>query len=439
MSTRFLSGLVLLTACSLLSLPAMAGSQARIVRLSDVHGSVQINKNSGLGFEHAFLNLPITQGTELKTLSDGRAEVEFEDGSSLRVAPNSLVRFSTLGLSDTGVRNSVVDLPEGLAYVNWLGKDEISLKFSKETASLDHAAHFRVMNASDEASLAVFKGEVEVDGPAGRVTLAKNKTASFDPADNDKSEVASKIKEIPSDSWDKDATSYHDDYAKVKNDSSPYGYGLSDLNYYGAFTNVAGYGMMWQPFFTGVGWDPFMDGAWGWYPGMGYMFASAYPWGWLPYRYGNWMFVPAMGWMWQPGGWNSWLAVPSYTATSLSPVHLTAPTGSVNTVVVGRGGATSTLASSSMRLVSGTAGLGVPRGSFENLRNLNREVVSKGFAEMHPMPQFAVQTQRRVGYGGGMHEGMPGYSYGPASSAPASVSSSSSSHASAGAAAGGRR
>lgn len=439
MSTRFLSGLVLLTACSVVALPAMAGSQARIVRLSDVHGSVQINKNSGLEFERAFLNLPITQGTELKTLSDGRAEIEFEDGSSLRLAPNSLIRFSTLGLSDSGVRNSVVDLPEGLAYVNWLGKDKISLKFSKETASLDQAAHFRVMNASDQAALAVFKGEVAVDGPAGKVTLAKNKTASFDPADNDKSEVASKIKEIPSDAWDKDATSYHDEYAKAKNDSSPYGYGLSDLNYYGAFTNVAGYGMMWQPFFTGVGWDPFMDGAWGFYPGMGYMFASAYPWGWLPYRYGNWMFVPAMGWMWQPGGWNSWLAVPSYTATSLAPVHLAAPTGSVNTVVVGRAVATSTLPSSSMRLASGTAGLSVPRGSFENLKNLNREVVSKGFAEMHPMPQFAVQTQRRAGSGGGMHEGMPGYSLGTASSAPPSVSSSSSSHASGVAAGGARR
>ena len=85
---------------------------------------------------------------------------------------------------------------------------------------------------------------------------------------------------------------------------SPYGYGVSDLNYYGAYSNVPGYGMMWQPYFAGVGWDPFMDGAWSWYPGYGYMFASAYPWGWMPYRYGNWTFVPGIGWMWQPGGLN---------------------------------------------------------------------------------------------------------------------------------------
>ena len=434
MFTRFLPGFVLLTACSLISLPA-AASQARIVRLSDVHGTVQINKNSGLGFERAFLNLPITQGTELKTLGDGRAEVEFEDGSTLRLGPDSMVRFSALSLNDSGTRISSIDLPQGMAYVNWLGKDEISLKFSRETLALDHAAHFRLVNAADVATLGVFKGEVEVDGPAGKVEVAKNKTATFDSADGDKSKVTNKVEVAQLDGWDKDASEYHQQYAR-NNDSSPYGYGLSDLNYYGAFNNVPGYGMMWQPFFTGVGWDPFMDGAWGFYPGMGYMYASAYPWGWLPYRYGNWMFVPSMGWMWQPGGWNSYLAVPHYTATTLAPVHaLVPPTGTTATVAVGRGGPQSTVVSERMALRPGSAGLFVPRGSLDNLRSLNREVEKKGFVEMRPTPQFAAQTQRRSGFGGepaGFHGGEMGggHSMGSAPVAASSAPSSSAGHAS---------
>ncbi len=48
---------------------------------------------------------------------------------------------------------------------------------------------------------------------------------------------------------------------------SPYAYGASDLNYYGSFYNMPGYGMMWQPYLVGAGWDPFMNGAWMWYPG----------------------------------------------------------------------------------------------------------------------------------------------------------------------------
>src|SRR5712672_4137811 len=100
-------------ACALMALPAAAESQARIVRLSDVQGSVQIDKNAGLGFERAFANLPITQGTQLRTRESGRAEIEFEDGSTLRVTPNTTVTFSRLGLNAAGKRISTVNLAEG--------------------------------------------------------------------------------------------------------------------------------------------------------------------------------------------------------------------------------------------------------------------------------------------------------------------------------------
>ena len=309
--------LVFLTAaaCALLALPALADSQVRIVRLSDVQGSVQINKNTGLGFESAFLNLPITQGTQLRTHDRGRAEIEFEDGSTLRLTPNTTVEFSTLGLSDSGKRTSVINLVEGMAYVNWLGRsgDAFGLNFSREKVSLDHAAHFRVETSLETSKMAVFKGDIDVEGPSGQLMVEKKKTATFDGSDNDKYTLAKNVAEAPLDSWDKEASTYHDQYAK--NNSSPYGYGVSDLNYYGAYSNVPGFGMMWQPFFAGAGWDPFMNGVWSFYPGGGYMFASAYPWGWIPYHYGNWMMVPGMGWMWQPGGWNSFSGVPLYAGT----------------------------------------------------------------------------------------------------------------------------
>jgi hypothetical protein len=411
--------LLLFTAavCTLLALPALAGSQARIVRLSDVQGSVEINKNTGMGFETAFLNFPITQGTQLRTRDRGRAEVEFEDGSSLRLTPNTTVEFSTLGVSDSGKRTSVVNVVEGMAYVNWLGKDDFTVNFSQEKVSLDRAAHFRVDVSSQAANLAVFKGDAEVEGPAGKFTIEKNKTAKFDAADNDKYTLAHNIAEAPLDSWDKEASAYHDQYAKnTSNLSSPYGYGLSDLNYYGAFSNVPGYGMMWQPFFTGVGWDPFMDGAWGFYPGFGYMFASAYPWGWLPFRYGNWMFTPGFGWMWQPGYWNNWLGVPRYTGTTPVTFHpLVAPTGgTAKTVAVGR----SASATPPSRLVvrAGSAGLEIPRGSLGNLSHLNHQVTKNGFAEVRSAPQFATNSPAGYGYSS-PHSSMAGAPVGHASSA----------------------
>ena len=76
-----------------LTVPSFADSQARVVRLSDVQGDVQIDRNVGQGFEKAFLNLPITQGVKVQVGKDGRAEVEFEDGSTLRVTPNTVRRW----------------------------------------------------------------------------------------------------------------------------------------------------------------------------------------------------------------------------------------------------------------------------------------------------------------------------------------------------------
>src|SRR5450755_3368513 len=90
-------------ACSLVSVLSFADSQVRIVRLSGVEGGVQINRNTH-SYEKAFVNLPITQGNQVRTLSDGRAEIEFEDGSMLRMGPHTALDFSQLSLSDSGTR-----------------------------------------------------------------------------------------------------------------------------------------------------------------------------------------------------------------------------------------------------------------------------------------------------------------------------------------------
>lgn len=390
----FVMVLVLIGAFS--SLPASADSHVRIVRLSDVQGSVQVDKNTGTGFENAFLNLPITEGVQVKTRMNGRAEIEFEDGSSMRIAPNTLVQFSSLSLNDSGKRVSVVKLSEGMAYVNWLGKgsDDFTLNFSREKVQLDRAAHFRVETSPEIARFAVFKGDVAIDGPSEKVIIGKKKMAEFDASNNDKYKSARNIEEAPLDSWDKESIAYHDQYARNNSPdtSSPYGYGASDLNYYGAFTNIAGYGTMWQPFFSGIGWDPFMDGAWSWAPGMGYGFVSAYPWGWLPYHYGNWMFIPNYGWMWQPG--SNFSMAPHFAGTV--PVHFVVPqtpsAGPAKTVIVGKGGPLLTSSPSRLVLRGGSAGMGVARGSLSNLGHLNHQVVKSGFAEVRPTPQFAATS-----------------------------------------------
>jgi len=370
---------------SLSSSSAFADSQVRVVRLSEVQGDVKVDRNLGQGYEKAFLNLPITQGVKLQTNGNGRAEVEFEDGSTLRITPDTIIEFSQLSLRDSGSKVSTVRLQEGTVYLNFTGaKDsELTLTFAHEKLPLTHAAHLRIEMADVDATVAVFKGDVQVEGDSGTVAVIKNRTATFDLTDDDHSTIAKDLEQDPFDAWDKQQDQYHQQYASNSySNYSPYAYGTSDLNYYGSFFNVPGYGTMWQPFFAGAGWDPFMNGAWAFSPGLGYGWVSGYPWGWTPYHYGTWNYLPTYGWAWQPGGsWSPWNA-PRFIGAPGSFVAPKPPTTGQQTVAVNRGPVQIQLGRSfnRMQISKNSAGLDIPRGGVKNLSELSSTVQQKGFA-----------------------------------------------------------
>src|SRR5437870_5544214 len=378
----FLSLGLAILACSLLAVPAFADSQVRIVRLSQVDGAMQIDRNTGQGYERAFLNLPITEGAKLKAGAEGRAEVEFEDGSTLRLTPDTVVEFPQLSLRDSGTRVSTVNVVQGTAYVNFTASknDEFTLHFGRETLGLSKASHLRIEVGDTDATVAIFSGEAQVEGPAGTVEIAKKQTARFDFANKDESTVAKNLEEHPFDQWDKEQEKYHQRYS-ASNSYSPYAYGASDLSYYGSFFDAPGYGRCWRPYFTGVGWDPFMNGAWYWYPGFGYTWVSGYPWGWMPYRYGAWAFLPAYGWVWQPGYWTGWQPLPRVLSPPRQFVAPRPPASPGQTVIVNRGPLPGHGTPKRMMVRNDSAGLGIPRGSVRNLANVSQQVKQNGFAE----------------------------------------------------------
>src|SRR5437879_9269343 len=139
----------------LASVPAFPDSQVRTVRLSYVEGGVQIARGSAQQFEKAMVNLPITQSTQLRTAQDGRAEVEFEDGSTIRLAPNSSIEFPQLVLRDSGGKASSVEVSKGMIYVDFSAEknDEFVVQFGKEKLALSHSAHLRVGMVDEGATV----------------------------------------------------------------------------------------------------------------------------------------------------------------------------------------------------------------------------------------------------------------------------------------------
>jgi FecR protein len=432
------------TSTSEASAPRSANSKVRIVRLSEVKGEVQLDRLTGKGFEGAMANLPVIEGARLKT-GNGVAEVEFEDNSTIRVAQNSLVEFPRLELLPTGAKTSAINVLQGMVYVSLVNTkgNEFSVKFGQQTVNLPPDSHVRLevtpsdqAASSGKANLAVMHGDVQVDEPSGSTTVGKNKTATFNLAEQSQPVITKSLVDQPLDKWDDSAVQYHKSYANVSSfGNSPYAYGINDLNYYGSFTSGCG-GSLWRPYFTSASWDPFGSGAWAYYPSAGYSWVSPYPWGWTPYHYGSWSFCQGVGWGWQPGG--TWMGLANNgfvngsggsfaTNRPRPPIH--APTASEASLVGVNLKAipASSLEQDKFVFRNNSAGLGVPRGSLGKLNSFSGQAAQHGMATATVYP-----VGERGAAGGGARVGNAGEASAAYSSASRASSSAMQSPASAG-------
>lgn len=379
-------------------------SKVRIVRLSEVKGQVQLDRNNGRGFEPGISNLPIVENSKLKT-GEGVAEVEFEDNSSLRVAPNSIVEFPRLERMAGGGTASTVHITQGMAYVSLVkSKDnQFNLAFGDQNLTLSAPSHVRLQLSGTEARLAVLDGNLHLASASGTaLDVPKKKTVTFDLLQHQQPEIAKNIAPEAYDQWDHNATEYHSRVANVSGfNGSPYSYGMNDLAYYGSFVDGCGGGMMWRPYFTSAAWDPYANGAWAYYQGAGYSWVSPYPWGWMPYHYGSWNFCPGMGWGWMPGGmWNGLNNMAMYPATGVGggggggvlntgrintrrlpvvPVRPPSQNGPGLVAVSSKPLVRSELTSrESFSFRQDSAGMGVPRGDFGRLNKFSQQVQHRG-------------------------------------------------------------
>ncbi|HLY42663.1 MAG TPA: FecR family protein [Terracidiphilus sp.] len=415
-------------------------SKIRIVRLSENRGSVQMDRNIGRGFEPAVTNMPIVEGSSLRT-DAGTAEVEFEDNSSLRLATNTAVEFPQLSRASTGTASSI-RLLKGTVYMSLLKSkgNEFNIQFGKQTIELQPASHVRVQMDADEAMLAVLDGSVRVDGPAGSQEISRKETATFHLADQQAPTVAKNVEQSPFDAWDKQSVEYHSRVASMSafnSSSSPYAYGMNDLAYYGTFMDAGGCGggMMWRPYFVSASWDPYSNGVYAWYPGAGYSWVSPYPWGWMPYHYGSWSFCPGMGWGWLPGG--TWTGLPNtgimMTRMGSAPGHIQpAPVnppkpGEPTLTAVNLRPLVHSQVSSGDSFVfrNDSAGMGIPRNELGKLDKLSHDAEAHGTSTTQIYISAAPSGTARGTMPGGLapasiHRGTPP-SQGPAFNGGAAV------------------
>jgi hypothetical protein len=77
-------------------------------------------------------------------------------------------------------------------------------------------------------------------------------------------------------------------------------YNIDDLNSYGAWVQIDGYGRAWYPYAVN-GWMPFDNGHWVYSDTGNWTWVSYEPFGWIVYHYGYWYDDSIYGWVWIPG------------------------------------------------------------------------------------------------------------------------------------------
>jgi hypothetical protein len=294
---------------------AHADDQVRAVRLSNVVGSVQILTGTETQFSQAYPNMPLMQGSTLKTGEDGRAEIQLEDGSLIRLTPNSSAAMTVLGRDSQGNTKTEVDLLSGLSYVEMKGtaNQRFVIHFNGNEVISPAPVKFRVNLDANPVEFAVLDGSAHLSkGTEYAVDVHANETVRFDPGNSTRYFLAQGIDQDSWDQWNVDRDQAMNQMASQETreaigSGNAGAAGLSDLDYYGNWYSSNG-SSFWVPNGAGAGWDPYGLGYWGNYGGSaGYVWISGYPWGWLPYRCGNWNYFNSFNqWGWMPTNcWNN--------------------------------------------------------------------------------------------------------------------------------------
>ena len=296
---------------------------ASAARLSSVEGQVRIAQGGQVLADQAPLNAPLFAGSEIQTGDDGKAEIQFEDGSVARLSPDSSLMLTVLAGQGAGATEIVLE--SGLGYFELGGGQgsQMLVHFADSVASASGFTVLRIHMDKPPGELAVFSGNAHLDrGNLLSVDLHGGESVTLSAADPSRYNLAESIEPDSWDTWNSDRDQALNAAAAQQTGAAGDVAGpaavspaWNDLDAGGNWYNVPGQGYIWSPYeAANAGWDPYGVGSWMWMPGYGYIWTSGYPWGFMPYQCGLWNYYNGFGWGWSPGmniGWTPAMGIGS--------------------------------------------------------------------------------------------------------------------------------
>ena len=278
----------------------------RLARFSYVHGNVTWRSEESSDWSSATLNLPLRQGAQIWVSEGGRAEIQFDDGSLLRLGTGAVVTLQTL-YSDSDGEFTELKMTDGLVSLR-LRHDRGVYQVNTPLGSVKAAGPAKLrIGVGNGLELAVKTGKAAIEGSQGKADLQAG-----DYLDLSSSNSPYSVRNIPhTDSWDRWNQDRDDLLARLENQPArehlPADIAIvaDDLSDNGTWRNDSQSGWVWCPRVTSSDWRPYHDGQWTWVNPFGWTWVSDEAWGWAPYHYGTWISRP-YGWAWCPGPANQY-------------------------------------------------------------------------------------------------------------------------------------
>jgi hypothetical protein len=268
-----------------------------VARISVVGGDVDVRRGDSDDAVAAAINAPLLAGDYLSTHTDGRAEVQIDEGNALRAGADSELRFTRIDATDHAVQ-----LAQGTVELRVSRPTDAHPEIDTPSAIVrpKEVGRYRVTVTGDGDTLVTVRsGRADVGSAENLRSLGAGSTALLQGSASYPSFQF--VNAAPPDDFDR----WNDDRDRYVESAQSNQYvsdgivGAGDLDRYGRWVYVAGYGNVWAPY-AADGWAPYTAGRWVWEGYYGWTWVSDEPWGWAPYHYGRWFYNPGYGWCWYP-------------------------------------------------------------------------------------------------------------------------------------------
>lgn len=307
MTARWMHGVSVLAAVLLLAGPGRT-QELRSARVSDVRGGLVVRGAADDEFSYVERNAVLREGDTLWSDDKGRAEVELEYGSWLRLADDTKVELRGLPPS------AELHLWAGSIYLDLSERmpDGLRVRTPAGDVNVRPESVVRVDLSRDErVRVSVQHGLARVTGDGrGSVLVAAGERTYL--AAGQEADQPAFFNRQDGDSFDHYHQSRVDYYVQrpLPRELDRDLLGARDLQDYGSWV-VVDQARCWRPRYA-ADWRPYSSGYWSFVPGFGYSWVDYAPWGYLTSHYGGWRYLPVHGWLWYPG--YDW--APSYVAWS---------------------------------------------------------------------------------------------------------------------------